>query len=110
MAAETNSLNQNISFFFFFSETRFILPAELKLLSRASRYLLNTHLLELLLPVVRVAVVVVSRGGELAEDAGVSVVAQVGQVGDVELEFTAVLGQGEQGGDHLLQSGGGQTV
>lgn len=38
--------------------------------------------------------VVVGRGGELAEDAGVSVVAQVGQVGDVELEFTAVLGQG----------------
>lgn len=63
-------------------------------MSRGSLYLLDTHLLELLLPVVGVAVVVVGRGGELAEDAWVSVVAQVGQVGDVELEFTAVLGQG----------------
>lgn len=93
-----NSLNRNSRF------------SELELLSRGTLYLLNTHLLELLLPVVRVAVVVVSRGGELAEDAGVSVVAQVGQVGDVELEFTAVLGQGEQRGDHLLQGGRGKAV
>lgn len=58
------------------------------------RYLFNTHLLELLLPVFRVAVVVVRGWHELAEDAGVPVMAEVCQVGDVELEFTAVLGQG----------------
>lgn len=54
-------------------------------------YLLNTHLLELLLPVFGVSVVVVRGGCELAEDAGVSIMAEVGQVSDVELEFTAVL-------------------
>lgn len=64
-------------------------------------YLLNTHLLELLLPVFGVTLVIVRGGCELAEDAGVSIVAEVGQVGDVELEFTAVLGQGEKRGDHL---------
>ncbi|TNN70898.1 hypothetical protein EYF80_018883 [Liparis tanakae] len=41
-----------------------------------------------------VAVVVVRGRRELAEDAGVAVMAEVSQVGDVELEFTAVLGQG----------------
>lgn len=58
------------------------------------RYLFNTHLLELLLPVFGVAVVVVRGRRELAEDAGVPVMAEVCQVGDVELELTAVLGQG----------------
>lgn len=56
--------------------------------------LFYTHLLQLLLPVFRVAVVIVRRWRELAEDAGVAVVAQVCQVSDVELELAAVLGQG----------------
>lgn len=62
---------------------------------------MNTHLLELLLPVFGVTVVVVRGRCELAEDAGVSIVAEVSQVGDVELEFTAILGQGKKRGDHL---------
>lgn len=55
-------------------------------------YLFHTHLLQLLLPVFRVAVVIVRRWRELAEDAGVPIVAQVCQVGDVDLELAAVLG------------------
>lgn len=57
-------------------------------------YLFGAHFLEVLLPVFRVAVVVVSGRRELAEDAGVSIVAEVCQVGDVKFELTAVLGQG----------------
>lgn len=38
--------------------------------------------------------VIVRRWRELAEDAGVAVMAQVCQVGDVKLELAAVLGQG----------------
>lgn len=38
--------------------------------------------------------VVVGGRRELAEDAGVSIVAEVCQVGDVKFELTAVLGQG----------------
>ena len=57
-------------------------------------YLVKGHLLQLLLPCWGVSMVIVGGRGELAEDAGVAVVAQVGQVGDVELEFTAVLGEG----------------
>lgn len=60
----------------------------------SSTDLFDIHLLELLLPVFGVAVVVVRGWRELAEDAGVPIVAEVCQVGDVELEFTAVLGQG----------------
>lgn len=56
--------------------------------------LFGAHSLEVLLPVFRVAVVVVSGRRELAEDAGVSIVAEVCQVGDVKFELTAVLGQG----------------
>lgn len=59
-----------------------------------ARYLFDAHFLKLLLPVFGVAVVIVRRWRELAEDAGVSVVAKVRQVGDVEFEFAAVLGQG----------------
>lgn len=55
-------------------------------------YLLHTHPLQLLLPVFRVAAVIVRRWRELAEDAGVPIVAQVCQVGDVDLELAAVLG------------------
>lgn len=50
--------------------------------------------------------VVVRGRRERAEDGGVAVVAEVGQVGDVELEFTAVLGQGQKRGYHL--PGGGR--
>lgn len=55
-------------------------------------HLFHTHLLQLLLPVFGVAVVIVRRWRELAEDAGVPIVAQVCQVGDVDLELAAVLG------------------
>lgn len=82
-AAEKNMLNRNISLF-----------RKTNVIWEFLRYLLNAHLLELLLPVFGVTVVVVRGGCELAEDAGVSIMAEVGQVGDVELEFTAVLGQG----------------
>lgn len=80
-------------------------------LERVLLYLFHTHLLQLLLPVFRVAVVIVRRWRELAEDAGVAVVAQICQVGDVELELAAVLGQGQQRGHHL-QGGGtkGKTM
>lgn len=54
--------------------------------------LFDTHLLELLFPVFRVIVVIVRRWRELAEDTGVPVMAEVCQVGNVELELTAVLG------------------
>lgn len=55
-------------------------------------YLFHTHLLELLLPVFGVTVVIVRGWCELAEDTGVPVMAEVCQVGDVELELAAVLG------------------
>ena len=58
------------------------------------QYLVEGHLLQLLLPCWGVGMVIVGGWGELAEDAGVAVMAEVGQVGDVELEFTAVLGEG----------------
>lgn len=57
-------------------------------------YLLDTHPVELLLPVFRVAVMVVRRWCEMAENAGVPLVAEVSQMSYVELELAAVLGQG----------------
>lgn len=57
-------------------------------------YLLDCHLVKLVLPVFRVAAVVVRGRCELAEDTGIPVVAEVCQVGDVELELAAILGQG----------------
>ena len=62
--------------------------------ARSELYLVEGHLLQLLLPRRGVGMVIVGGRGELAEDAGVAVVAEVRQVGDVELEFTAVLGEG----------------
>lgn len=50
--------------------------------------------MELLLPVFRVAVMVVRRWCEMAENAGVPLVAEVSQMSYVELELAAVLGQG----------------
>lgn len=45
--------------------------------------------------------VIVGGWGQDAEDAGVSVVAEVSQVGNVELKLIAILTQGQERGDHL---------
>lgn len=45
--------------------------------------------------------VIVGGRGQVTEDAGVSVVAEVSQVVDVELQLTAIFTQGQERGDHL---------